>query len=62
MDDHDRILAAAHLAAALITHPETPGHVRGVSDEEWAVSIFERVYAALPAVPGMGRASAPPTP
>jgi hypothetical protein len=59
MDDHDRIVVAAQLAAALIASSSTPGPVAGVTDEEWVVNIFQRIYTAIPAAPGL---NLPPTP
>jgi hypothetical protein len=48
MEDDDRVFVAAQLAAALIMRSQG-GADYGLSEEEWAVRIFERVYIALPA-------------
>jgi len=56
MDDHDRVIAAAHLASALVMRSQGGPHPDyGHTAEEWAVQIFVRVYESLPVTLGMNR-------
>jgi hypothetical protein len=56
MDDHDRVIAAAHLASALVARSQGGPHPDyGHTAEEWAVQIFVRVYESLPVTLGMNR-------
>jgi hypothetical protein len=60
MNEHDRAVAAATLAAALISrNDQKPG--LGIRHEQWAVNLFAQIYGLLPTIPALN-ISAPPSP